>query len=261
MTEIILQEDGRSIELHEDRGEFVIDSLGIIATTGALPPVTGNDGYAVIEVGSVAAFRAIKQAYIVPDFAISSFSPDASVVEVGATVATPGFTAAYNRTPDTATLKDGVNPDKDVSSTPTAFSSDETYLKTANNDSQSFTLEATEDGDTDSTGTAISWRPRTMYDVSNDPGPYDEAFIEGLANQQLDNNRATTFTVNAGAGEYIFYCYPDAYGAATFFVGGFEGGFSLVATTSVTNVFGVTQDYRVYKSDNPSLGSTTVTVT
>lgn len=44
-------------------------------------------------------------------------------------------------------------------------------------------------------------------------------------------------------------------------MGGFEGGFDLITSTlSITNAYGVTQNYRLYRSTNPSLGATTVTV-
>lgn len=224
---------------------------------------TGNDGYALVEVGGQPAYRGIKESWIVPSFEINSFGiVGGGVNEVGASVVTPGFTASYVRTPTLAELDDNDgSPTKDVTSTPTSFSSDGTFQETGNNATVLFTLSAEEDGEADSRNATMYWRPRTMYGVDSDTGPYDEAFVEALATQQLDNNRQSTFTVNAGAGEYIFYAYPSAYGAATFFVGGFEGGFSLVGTISVTNAFGVTQNYNLYRSDNHSLGSTTVQVT
>lgn len=227
-----------------------------------LPPVTGNDGYAIIEVGSVAAFRPILEAYVVPAFAINSFAASTSVVETGASVVTPSFVASYNRTPDVATLDDDEgSPQKDVSGTPTAFSSDGTFAKTANNDSVLFTLGADEGVDSDSANASIAWRPRAYWGIGVD-GLSTEADIEALANNALDNNRQRTFTVTAGAGEHIYYAYPTSYGAATFFVGGFEGGFDLVSDSiSVTNANGVTQNYRLYKSTNPNLGTTTVQVT
>ena len=126
-----------------------IEVVGPTVATGggSIPPVTGNDGYALIEISSVAAFRVIKQSYIVAAFDITGFSGPATQ-EVGATVATPAFTASYNRTPDTATLTDSEGtPAKDVSSTPTSFSSNGTFQKTVNNQSVTFTLSATEDGD------------------------------------------------------------------------------------------------------------------
>jgi len=224
---------------------------------------TGNDGYALVEIADQPAYRAIKESWIVPAFDITSFSiVGGNIKEVGEFVSEPDFTAAYNRTPTVAALSDNDgNPPKDVIYSPTAFNSDADFQKFNNNETVVFTLNAEEDGEVDSQNTTMYWRPRTMYGVNSSTGPYDEAFIEALANQQLDNNRQVTFTVNAGAGEYIFYAYPSAYGTGTFFVGGFEGGFSLVGTISVTNSFGVTQNYYLYRSDNHSLGSTTVTVT
>lgn len=256
---LLLKKEAQSVVLKKDDRKLLIRTVR--ETVSDMPPVTGNDGFAVIEVGSVAAFRAIKEGWVVPTFAIGTFAPVASVVEVGATVATPAFTASYNRTPDTATLKDGVNPDKDVTSTPAAFSSDETFVKTANNASQAFTLDAVEDGDPDSLGASILWQPRTFWGVDVD-GLSTEADIEGLANSALDNNRNRTFTVTAGAGEHIYYAIPSSYGTPTFTIGGFEGGFVLeAAAVSVTNAEGVTQNYDLWKSVQPSLGATTVVVT
>jgi len=260
MADIILRKDNGTITLTKDSRRLLVKTVSAGSGSG-LPTTTGNDGYALIEVSGVGAWRPIKDSYIVPAFAISSFSAVASVVEVGASVVQPDFTAAYNRTPDTATLDDDEgSTQKDVISTPTSFFSDETFQKTANNDAVQFTLNADEAGDADSSNANISWQPRTYWGVGVD-GLSTEADIEALANNALDNNRQRTFSVTAGAGEHIYYSYPESYGAGTFFVGGFEGGFELVSDSiSVTNAEGVTQDYRLYKSTNPNLGTTTVQV-
>lgn len=259
----ILRTGPRQFVIRQNKKRLTIRGFGGGGGDG-LPPTTGNDGYALIELAGVGAWRPILEEYIVPTWAIDSFAAVAAVLEVGATAATPAFTASYNRLPlNSAILKDDEgSADKDVTSTPTAFSSDETYAKTANNDSVQFTLEAKENAaDTPVTrNTTIAWQPRTYWGVGPD-GLSSEADIEGLANSALDNNRQRTFTVTAGATEHIYYAYPASYGAATFFVGGFEGGFVLVSDSiSVTNAFGVTQNYRLYKSINANLGTTTVEV-
>ncbi len=88
-----------------------------------------------------------------------------------------------------------------------------------------------------------------------------EAEVEALASSGLQSSRARTITVTAGVGEYIWYAYPASYGAATFTIAGFEGGFDLITSTlSITNANGVTQNYRLYRSTNPSLGLTTIVV-
>jgi hypothetical protein len=76
----------------------------------------------------------------------------------------------------------------------------------------------------------------------------------------LSNSRARTFSVTAGLGEYIYYSYPSRLGVATFTVGGFAGGFSLISTESHTNSAGYTENYYVYRSEQTGLGFTTVTV-
>ena len=76
----------------------------------------------------------------------------------------------------------------------------------------------------------------------------------------LQGGRAKTFTVNAGAGQHIFYALPTSYGACSFNVGGFDGGFSKVSTFEFTNAQGHAENYDVYKSTNANLGNTTVKV-
>lgn len=185
-------------------------------------------------------------------------------VEVGANVVNPSFTASYTGGPATSasiTDSDG-NPALVLSSPFTAGTFSRTYNKTANNASVSFTLSANKGALNDTAQASYTWRPRCYYGVSNNASGNSEAFIEALASSQLQSSRNATLSVNPGGGEYIYYAYPTAYGAATFTVGGFEGGFNLVSTTiSVTNANGVTQDYTLYRSTNPSLGSTTVVVT
>lgn len=106
----------------------------------------------------------------------------------------------------------------------------------------------------------VRFYPRIHWGVELiEPSP-DSAFILGLASSSLQNNASRTFTVSPGADQYIYFAYPDSFGDVTFWVGGFEGGFTLVDTVSHTNASGHTQNYRVYRSVNPNLGGTTVSV-
>ena len=92
-------------------------------------------------------------------------------------------------------------------------------------------------------------------------GVYSSADIRALASNDLTNSIPATFTVNPGASQYIVYAYPSRLGTASFTVNGFTGGFNAPVTTSVTNASGYTENYSVYSSVNPNLGSTTVVVT
>lgn len=125
---------------------------------------------------------------------------------------------------------------------------------------KTFTLTATDGTDVDTETVRYYFYNRRFWGVSTDASGYNEADIEGLANNELSNSRAKTFTVTAAAGEYIIYAYPSRLGAATFTVGGFEGGFESPETVSVTNASGYTENYYVYRSTNSGLGATTVVV-
>lgn len=68
-------------------------------------------------------------------------------------------------------------------------------------------------------------------------------------------NRYCSVTVNAGTGEYIWIFLPQGYGNPTFTVGGFSGGFYKAGTAQRNGT-----DYNVWRSDNHSLGNTTINI-
>ena len=102
--------------------------------------------------------------------------------------------------------------------------------------------------------------------AASSPDVIDAAFLNTLKKSVADGY-ARTFTVDAKAGQYIWYACPTKlYGVIennvtpNFNVGGFDGGFSLAATFDFTNSSGYTEEYQVWRSDNAGLGATTVKV-
>lgn len=227
----------------------------------SLPDPTDKANQALFSDGTQYVLRYIKDSDIQKAFSVTSFSVGSGTLEVGATLTNPTFTAAYNRTPTSATLSDNQGtPSKNVISTPTAFSLTATYTKTSNNDSVSFTLSAADGAETSSKGTSVAWRPKVYYGAGA-AGLNTETGIKGLPSSSLAGSRSTTITATAGVGQYIYYAFPVSYGTPSFSVGGFEGGFELAANNvNVTNSFNVTQAYQVWKSVQPNLGTTTVIV-
>lgn len=129
------------------------------------------------------------------------------------------------------------------------------------NTSITFTLGATGSDSSYVTATdTITFRNNNYYGVTSNAS-LDGTDLLSLTGF-LDNNRASSVSVNAGDGEYIYYAYPSSYGDASFTVGGFAGGFSKLhgGATAHTNASGFTETYFIYRSDNASLGSTTVVV-
>lgn len=232
------------------------------ASRNGFVPASPASQYAVpMDDGAGAiAWSKVKPFMLAPDFSASLSG--GGTVEVGATVATPAFTASYvDGPPTTATLTDNDgNAAQNVVSTPSSFASAYSFTKTANNASVTFTLAATKGVESDSAQASYAWRPRVYWGVGVD-GLTTESHIEALANNALASSRSRSFTLAPGSGEHMYYAFPSSYGTPTFTVGGFEGGFDLVGTVSVTNANGVAQNYLLYKSTNANLGSTNVVVT
>ncbi len=92
-------------------------------------------------------------------------------------------------------------------------------------------------------------------------GTINDAFILGLGGNRLQSTFATTFTVTAGASDYIYFALPTAYGNPAFIVGGFAGGFTKVSSAIThTNASGHIENYDIWRSNTLNLGETTVTV-
>lgn len=183
---------------------------------------------------------------------ITSFSSSVTTAEKGSTVNSVTLNWNYNKTPKTLTLD---SESVDVS---TKSKTIDNANLTAN---KTWTLAATDERDAKSSKTAsLTFLNGAYYGVGNaDGAAIDNAFVAGLQ-KVLTSSRARDFTVNAGAGEYIYYAIPATFGTPVFYVGGFEGGFNLAKTFDYQNPSGFTESYNVYKSTNANLGNTTVTV-
>lgn len=207
---------------------------------------------------------------ITASLSISSSSPSLgsgesqTVREKGRTVTSATFHYVFNKVPVEAKFGTA-NPPTEAVDNP-ALSGDIAktgMLVTSATTWRISGKEAEVSGKTQQTATAsaaINFYNGVYYGVAAIPGTLDSAFVMGLANKRLQSGRVTSFTVTAGSGEYIWYALPASMGPCAFKVGGFDGGFTLADTFDFTNVLGHVESYRVYRSDNPSLGNTTVNV-
>lgn len=189
------------------------------------------------------------------EIVVGTFSASPSTAEMGSTVSSVALSWAVNKTPTALTL-DGAAVDV------VATSKTVTGAFTANVPGvfKTWTLKATDErGATSSKTASLSFLNGVYYGVATEPAAYDSAFILRLT-KNLRSSKLTSFSVNAGSGQYIYYCLPKRMGTCSFKVGGFDGGFSLVDTISFTNASGCAEDYYVYRSDNAGLGQTAVTV-
>lgn len=182
--------------------------------------------------------------------AINSFTNNKNTQEMGTTITDVVLNWTLNKKAKTLTL-DGTN----VSATDTSKTLTGQNITT----NKTFTLRAVDEKDASTTKTtAITFLNGVYWGAKAVPSTYDSAFVLTLT-KGLQANKNKTFTATAGENEYLFYAVPARYGAVNFNVGGFDGGFTKVATIEFTNASGYTENYDIYKSDNANLGTQTVT--
>lgn len=254
---ISLVESGlNNIDFSEIENEIVL-----LSGQFSLSDLTGTaSGTVLISTDGTITKRKLRDSDILPDFAVSTFSVGSSTALVGSTVTTPSFTATYNDTVDSAVLTDNYGTASATLNSPfTSFSSTGSFVKNTPGQSVTFTLTAISSGYTATKTTNITWYNYRFYGVSAS-GAATESFIESLT-AELSNSKSKTLSVTAGIGQKIYYAYPTRLGTATFTVGGFEGGFNLLDTISVTNSSEYTENYYLYESTNANLGATTVVIT
>jgi hypothetical protein len=184
---------------------------------------------------------------------VTSFTTSTASAEIGSTVNNITLAWKLNKKPVSLTI-DGTAQnavaDGSVSMTGLGLT-----------DTKKWTLKATDERGTVATReTSLSFHNGVYYGVGAAQSSYTSAFVRGLT-KTLRSNKLASFTANAGAGQYIYYCLPTRMGTCTFTVGGFEGGFDLVSTLNFENASGYKENYYIYRSTNAGLGNTTVGVT
>lgn len=209
-------------------------------------------------VGTAALIKKIKGEFVTRDefeyvpIAITSFTNNKNTVEMGTKITDVILNWALNKDPKTMTI--------DSESITPLTTRTKTYNGQNITTNKTYTLKVTDEKDASATKTtSITFLNGVYWGAKAAPGSYDSAFILGLS-KGLQSNKNKTFTVDAAAGQHIFYALPARYGACTFNVGGFDGGFTKVATIEFTNASGYKENYDIYKSVNAGLGNTTVTV-
>lgn len=246
MANSYLDKDGLAHVWDKAKGTFALKSEipeGSGIATPERPGIVKPGGeFDVAEDGTLSMYKKME---------VTSFTVSPSSVERGSTVATVTAKWALNKVPKTLDLN---GQQLGVSETSKELAENLKADKT-------YTVKAT-----DARGAAAS-RNATVYFRDKRhwfTGAYDaEGVTDSVINAaagELATARQKSFTLDAEAGQHIYYAYPHAWGAPRFFVGGFEGGFALLKTFDHVNASGAKVSYDVYKSANAGLGNTTVEV-
>lgn len=228
---------------------YVIDSSGNWAKGGG-GGGTGGTGYTKAEADARFAIKQTESEIVdikerldaleYVDIKINSFTASPSVCEMGSSQ-TVNLAWTLNKTATTQT----------INGTAVTGNSKQYTGVTANT---TYTLAVGDGQTTASKSASVSFANQIYYGVATN--------LDNVTSltKVLSNTKGRTITVNAGTGEYIVYAIPARLGNATFYVGGFEGGFESPIEQTLTNTSGYSETYKVYRSTNASLGSTTVEI-
>lgn len=259
----LLNSDRWLVELGRlvNHNEFIFDPQPPIDLTssgggyqGDIPSLPGYPNTWLFNDGNALSWKQIRMSDIAANAAITSFSTNPNIFEVGEQINLPHFTASYNEIVSFARFKDSLNNSWQTALDPMSFNSSYNF-KLNIPGSILFTLEATLDSNILTSSVSLNWYYRKYYGTSS-----NLANISDLQYNGLVSNKNGSFSVDATPGEYIYLAIPSSFGTPTFYVGGFEGGFHLDSSVNFTNSFGIITNYSIYKSDNHSLGNTTITV-
>jgi hypothetical protein len=189
---------------------------------------------------------------------IIGFSAAPSVFEKGQVLTSIQLSWSYNKAVDAQSIT-GTNVVP-----PTLLVSDRTKLVTLSSVASDTVITLTAD-DVSSDANPAKQAQLTLsflnklYYGKHVTGTIDSAFVLALTGE-LKSNKTKSFTANTGAGEYIWFACPVAYGFPSFKTNGFDGGFNAPTTISLTNASTHVEDYYVFRSTNENLGVTNVDV-
>ena len=195
--------------------------------------------------------------YVAPAVKTFTSSPAFGDYEIGHTVSNPRFTWSYNKAIVNQNLKAGGSalPLDDQQAREYAYTGDITSNTT-------FTISGSDNKAKSCSRTgSFNFKHKRYFGVAEVPAEYNSDFILGLSGKEFCTGRTkSAFSLTAGAGQYVFYCFPASYGTPTFNVGGFDGGFELAATIDFTNASGNTTSFVIWKSENANLGTQSIIV-
>ena len=219
--------------------------------SGSLPSTIGHEKAVLYTKSQNVIWKPLYVSDINPDPAILTFATPALSLEVGQSITAPSFTATYNEDPISITFKDSSS---NVSVSPSNINSFASAYTFSLNTPGFITFTLTANYPIPSIQKLnITWMDRIYYGHLS-----SLSAITSLQANLLASNVNNSYTVNAGPNEYIYFAIPETFDIPRFSVNGFQGGFSLISNLTLTNQYGIEVDYNIFRSDNHSLGLTTV---
>ena len=182
---------------------------------------------------------------------VSSFTNNVNTVEIGSTVNSVTLSWKLN--------KDAVMATIDSTAVDTSQNGSLVLTDLAIKANKTWTLKVSDERETSASKTTSVTFLNGVYYGAAPAGTIDSSFVRSLT-RTLRSNKLPSFTLTTTTNQYMWYCVPTRYGKCTFMNNNVTGGFFLADTIDFTNASGYTESYYIYRSDYPSLGTKTMTV-
>lgn len=227
-----------------------------MASGGDPTEITAADVKYTESDGTETTVKAVLDELLYVDLTVSVTSPTPTTQEIGAELSNLVINWTYNKSNIVSQSFNGSNlPDTEQRSYTVEgpVTTNTTYTVKGN--------DGTKDA---SKSITFTFQNKVYYGVSPETvsGNVNSAFILGLTGSKFASSKSSvgTISANAEAGNYIFYAQPASFAEPTFNIGGFDTTFPLFATIDFTNASGHQESYKVYRSNQAGLGSTSMTV-
>lgn len=209
-----------------------------------------NHPYTTEEVPEITNVKQALNKLLYVPLQITSFTVTPNEAETGDTISSLVYKWTYNK----SLIKSQSLDSQSISTSERTKTISGTFKNTTTK-----TLSASDGTQTKTQNATITFKDGKYYGVStSDP---DSSSIVSSFTRDLNLGKNSTFTVTAGSGQYIYLLVPESLKDIKFYVGGFEGGFTIVNDNfQFTRYSGTTVKCILFKSDNPNLGKTTITI-
>lgn len=187
--------------------------------------------------------------YVAP--VISGMANNVGIVEIGTTVTSVVLSWSLNKVMTALSLNNGIGS---ISAAALTFTHSAQSITT----NRTYTLTAGDGVNTTNASTTVQFLSKRYWGTSASTTPTD-AEIRAWAQEFATSRVKSTFNV-AGGGNYIFYAYPDSFGAAAFTVGGLSYSDVVLTTRTVVNASGVGISYRIYRTGSVQFGTLPIAV-
>lgn len=185
---------------------------------------------------------------------INSFSsnPEGTTYEIGRQIDGVTLNWALNKSPATQNIS-GIGT---VANDVRTITIDEPF-----NTNKTITLTVGDGETTVSSSKSFKFAPNIYWGSSALQDEYDSDWVQGLSAKSLKSSAGGTYEMTVANDEYGFFVLPSNYAfSGVVKIGGFDTELVLVNEISVTNPYDYTQNYKIYRTGQKSLGKITMIV-